>query len=359
MTSVSIHDGDMIAYGCEDGRVKIWNKNVNNMFLLEGSHSDRVWSVAFNHDGTKIASGGKDRIIKIWDVGTRKVIKDLTDDESVSLNTDVLSVAFNNISNKIVSGSKNSKIKIWDLIIDTENVPPVPPVPPIVLSGHTARVNSVRFSPDGTLFASGSEDGTVKLWNSEKNLCLATVKGYNGENTRGVWSVAFSPDGKFLVSGSGGREAKDDKAAINACIRVWGLSIVDPSQPSSTKSAASSPTPQATLTMAHEYVLSPGQSVHSVAFSPNGNMIAAGLHDNSVVVYDEKKNQTFLKGHTNFVNSVAFFNDNVLVSGSQDGSVKIWDLNTQQGLDSSTKKGGSKKTKRNKKTKRKTKKNRK
>jgi len=61
------------------------------------------------------------------------------------------------------------------------------------LKGHSRRVSSIAFSPDGTLLASGSYDDTVKLWSVKERREIATLKGF---------SVAFSPDGALLASGS-------------------------------------------------------------------------------------------------------------------------------------------------------------
>jgi len=66
------------------------------------------------------------------------------------------------------------------------------------LTGHTSLVNSVAFSPDGRLLASGSSDKTIKLWDVATGSEVRTLKGH----THYVLSVAFSPDGRLLASGS-------------------------------------------------------------------------------------------------------------------------------------------------------------
>jgi WD40 repeat protein len=59
-------------------------------------------------------------------------------------------------------------------------------------------VNSVAFSPDGQLLASGSDDETVRLWRSEDGKLVRTLERLGGTN-----SLAFSRDGRLLVPSSG------------------------------------------------------------------------------------------------------------------------------------------------------------
>ena len=69
-----------------------------------------------------------------------------------------------------------------------------------ILTGHTAEVYSVAFSPDGAGIASGSRDETIRLWDAKTGVAIGEpLRGH----TRPVESVAFSPDGARIASGSG------------------------------------------------------------------------------------------------------------------------------------------------------------
>jgi WD40 repeat protein len=119
------------------------------------------------------------------------------------------------------------------------------------LDGHTAAVESVAFSPDGRTLASGSQDGTIILWNVASGANVQTLDG----RTSSVWSVAFSPDGRTLASGS------QDNTVI-----LW-----DPASGDMLHISAGQPA---------------SGGVTSAAFSPDGHTLASGSADHTVTLWD-------------------------------------------------------------------------
>ncbi len=110
--------------------------------------------------------------------------------KSLNGHTDsVNSVDFSPDNSLLASGSSDKTIKVWD--IATGNLLKS-------LSGHSDRINSVVFSPDGKLLASGSSNKTFKLWDFQSGKLVYSSNPLEGS----VGSLSFSPDAKFLASGS-------------------------------------------------------------------------------------------------------------------------------------------------------------
>ena len=158
------------------------------------------------------------------------------------------------------------------------------------LRGHTERVNSVSFSPDGKALASGSDDGTVKLWNVAERETIGTLEGHADS----VRTVAFSPDGRTLASGSWDGTVKLWDVAKNSTI----------------------------ATLRHDQVT-------SVLYSPDGSTLATTSRDGTVKLWNVATNSTTATLQNSRGATLSYSPDGrTLTTASSDGTIKVWDAAT-------------------------------
>jgi serine/threonine protein kinase len=236
----------------------------------------------------------------------------------------VMSVAFSPDGTRLASAGRDKMVKVWDAASGQEFR---------TLQGHTGQAMSVAFSPDGTRLASAGRDQTVKVWDVASGEQLLALQGHAGE----VYSVAFSPDGTRLAS-----------AGLDQTVKVWDAASGQQlrtlkGHTSGVKSVAFSPDGTRLASAGWDKTVkvwdpASGQElrtlqghtgpVPSVAFSPDGTRLASADVDQTVKVWDPASGQELrtLKGHTGPVPSVAFSPDGTrLASGSEDKTVKVWD----------------------------------
>ncbi|MGD1918383.1 MAG: WD40 repeat domain-containing protein, partial [Pleurocapsa sp.] len=227
-------DGQTITSVSWDQTIKIWHTD-GTLLKTIVDNSQRIWGVAIDSQNGTIATASERHGVKLWraknplltkfrdydaaviDVAYhphKDLILGACDDKTIKLidnqaklvqtwqnKTNVLGVSYSPDGNIFVSGHNDGTVKLWQIY--PRKLTQIKKVQ--TLSGHTASVWRIAFNPNGQMFATASEDNTVKLWNSQGKL-LSTLTGH----TDGVKTVSFSADGNLLASGS-----------LDGTVKIW------------------------------------------------------------------------------------------------------------------------------------------
>ena len=186
-------DGKQIASGSYDRTIRLWNVSDGKSEVLQG-HIDSVNCLAWSPDGNTLASGSGDQTIRLWDMPACQTRQVLNGHDWVS------SLAWSPDSRYLAVGTGGATVDIWDTEMGNKIA---------VCEGHTRRILGVVFNKDGSLLASKSNDGTVRLWAAGNWACLVAFE----EPGEYVGGIAFHPEQPLLAT-------RDDQRNY---IHIWEL----------------------------------------------------------------------------------------------------------------------------------------
>jgi len=219
-------DGKLIASGSTDRSVRLWDVTTGKEKYVLTGHTTEVQSVAFSLDGLWLVSASADKTLRVWEVATGKEFKVLEGHLSFVLDT-----AFSPNGDMLASVGGDHGLRAWSWSIVSGTAVSNNRFVPV---GHPGWVMSVTFTPDGRLIASANVSSTgywvapgeVHLYGADNGYPYALLRGH----TKRVTDVAVSADGKLLASGS-----------ADGSIRIWGVSQ-DDSPPETIQTQQETPT---------------------------------------------------------------------------------------------------------------------
>ncbi|KAK7203227.1 WD40-repeat-containing domain protein [Myxozyma melibiosi] len=296
-----------LALATNSPEVRVVSVETQSSSVLVG-HTDIVISIDASADGLWLASAGKDNVALIWrwnaEDDTFKLYATfrghLGSVGGVALSR--LVEQNNGYPRFMITGSQDMTVKQWAVpkpakgsssgeVIEVAK-------PAYTKKAHDKDINAVDISPNDELFATASQDRTVKIWDSEEGEVVGILRGHK----RGVWSVKFSAYDKFVVTGSG------DKT-----VKVWSLRD---------------------FTCVKTFEGHTNSVLKSIFISQGRQVVSAG-GDGLVKVWDVKSGEcnATLDNHEDKVWSLAARNDDkVFASGGGDSVITFWTDITEEEL---------------------------
>ncbi|XP_055429837.1 U5 small nuclear ribonucleoprotein 40 kDa protein isoform X3 [Bubalus kerabau] len=291
------------------------------IMLLSG-HEGEVYCCKFHPNGSTLASAGFDRLILLWNVyGDCDNYATLKGHSGA-----VMELHYNTDGSMLFSASTDKTVAVWD----SETGERVKR-----LKGHTSFVNSCYPARRGPqLVCTGSDDGTVKLWDIRKKAAIQTF-----QNTYQVLAVTFNDTSDQIISGGIDNDIKTLPGSSSLEFsrqECWsGLPFPTPGDlPEIKPTSHASPTSAVRVWDVRPFA--PKErcvkifqgNVHNFeknllrcSWSPDGSKIAAGSADRFVYVWDTTSRRILYKlpGHAGSINEVAFHPDEpIILSASSD-----------------------------------------
>lgn len=295
-------DGRWLAMGMEDGSIEIWEDPINGMAdvrkLQHPDSLDQVNNLAFHMGKKMLVTCTISGLVMVWNLEVASgppTARVLHGSPSPIPIVHFMPLTSSRKSAQLMTSSPDGSIRVWDPHAD--KVSGVDR-----LQGHSDHVYAVAYSPDGGLLASGSKDGSVRIWSSLNLSSDAMVlTGHSDWVLAVAWFPSPEPSqGRVIASGS-----------ADGSIRAWRIS------------ASASAAEELPVLLGHT------DWVVALRWSPDGRFLASCSRDNTVRLWKPGRSSpvSVLEGHQGEVGGLSFSPDSThLASASHDTTVRIWSL---------------------------------
>jgi eukaryotic-like serine/threonine-protein kinase len=329
--------GTSLAAACQDGRIHIWDYRKEVETAKLNAHTEPVMALCYSPEGKVVASASFDFSIILWDVASLQKVTTLFGHAGA-----VDCVVYAPDGKTLASGGFDSKVLLWKTGVRTG---------PTVLQGDPSpslfAFPSVAFSPDSNLLAMPSNNRTI-LWDCREMVKRRILDEGSREDRRFMSSTvaAFSLDGKTLAVEAGNQLTLWDVATgeKQKQYRLASASYPAGRQVALGRGRISFSADGRYLVSRRRLLdlatgkptsfLANDKNIALIALGPDDRAVAAAVYSkstraDSVVVYDRQTGQPRLKFEGRFgpIEDLVFSRDGqLLVSGGDDGTVRIWNL---------------------------------
>ncbi|XP_029941900.1 periodic tryptophan protein 2 homolog [Salarias fasciatus] len=258
-------DGQYIATGGDDGKVKVWNTHSGLCFVTFTEHSSSITGITFTSSGFVILSASLDGTVRAFDLHRYRNFRTFTSPRSVQFSS--LAV---DASGELVSAGAQDSFQIFLWSMQTGRLLEV-------LGGHEGPVSGLSFSPVQSVLASVSWDRTVRLWDMKDSWQVKETLALSADGL----AVAYRPDGLELAV-----------ATLNGEISFWNPQSA--AQTGSVSGRHDLQTGRKETDKITAKQLAKGKSFTSLCYSADGESVLAGGQSKFVCIYNVKE-QMLLK----------------------------------------------------------------